>query len=109
MTMKKPESIVEECDNCGEEGYGKAWYGKGAPNDPHGYGDAYYPTGSAVYCSACAPAFAIGREWNGEEIWKKTSDFPQDEASRVRQITKVVNKEYNVALNDVLTLLDNHE
>ena len=85
---EKPEMVFEKCVNCGTDGYGKAWFGKGKPNDPHGYGDAYFPTGSAVFCKECSPDFSIGKEYEGEEIWKRTSERLEHENLRLGHIQK---------------------
>jgi len=105
--MKKPEIVIEDCENCGEEGYGKAWFGRGAENDPHGFGDRYYPTGSAVFCKNCSDDFKIGKEWNGEEIWKRTSDNEIHNELRLNSIKKKVkeNTGYNQALQDQISHL----
>ena len=103
--MKKEEMVIEDCESCGEIGYGRAYFGKGAPNDPYGYGDAYYPTGSVVFCKTCAPNFQIGKEWNGEEIWKKTSDREEHSEIRLNHIRKKVkeNTGYNQAIDDIIS------
>ncbi len=105
--MKKPEIVIEDCENCGNEGFGKAWYGKGAENDPHGYGDRYYPTGSVVFCKDCSNDFKIGKDWNGEEIWKRTSDNPEHDQLRLNSIKKKLpeNVGYNKAISDVLNII----
>lgn len=52
--MKLPEKKIEDCENCGEEGYGRAWYGRGRETGD-AWGDRYVPTGSVVFCKACKP------------------------------------------------------
>jgi len=99
---KKDEIVTEDCDNCGEEGYGKAWYGKGkATGDA--WGDANYPTGSVVFCKSCSPDFVIGKEWDGEEIWKRTSDRPENEQIRINSIKKTIpaNKGWNACIDEM--------
>ena len=100
----KPETKIEDCENCGEEGYGKAWFGRGRETGD-AWGDRYTPTGSVVFCKNCKPEFRIGKEWNGEEIWKTTSDDPQHDALRLSSITKTINKEWNQALTSIITRL----
>ena len=108
--MGKEEIIIEDCENCGNEGYGKAWYGKGAENDPHGWGDRYHPTGSVVFCKECGNDFEIGKDWNGEEIWKRTSDLPEHNELRISHLKKKVkeNVGYNQALSDIKSLITKH-
>ena len=98
----KPETKIEDCENCGEEGYGKAWFGRGRETGD-AWGDRYTPTGSVVFCKNCKPEFRIGKDWNGEEIWKTTSDDPQHDTLRINCITKTVNKEWNQALTPIIT------
>ena len=98
----KPETKIEDCENCGEEGYGKAWFGRGRETGD-AWGDRYTPTGSVVFCKNCKPEFRIGKDWNGEEIWKTTSDDPQHDTLRINCITKTVNKEWNQALTSIIT------
>lgn len=80
---KEEEYRVADCENCGEEGWGRAWYGKGeATGDA--WGDRYYATGSVVLCKECWPKNK--REWNGEECWKWTSDREEHTAIRENAI-----------------------
>lgn len=97
---KIEEIIIESCENCGQEGYGRAWFGKGRATGSM-YGDAYVPTGSVVFCKDCAKDFRIGKEWNGEEIWKKTSDLEDHKNIRINAITKksLYNKGFNEAID----------
>lgn len=105
---KKPEKIIEDCENCGNEGYGKAWYGRGRETGDS-WGDRYTPTGSVVFCKDCAKDFRIGKEWMGEEIWKTTSDDPQHAELRISRITKTVNVEHNQALDTAIALIQNND
>lgn len=104
--MKKEEISTQKCENCGEEGYGKAWYGKGRATGDS-WGDRYVPTGSVVFCKDCAGDFKIGKDWDGEEIWKTTSDLPQHEEIRLNHI-KYKDKEaigYNQAIEEVIKII----
>lgn len=96
-----PTTKIEDCENCGEQGWGKAWYGHGKETGDN-WGDRYYPTGEVVFCEKCKDDFNIGREWDGERIWKVTSDRPENSEVRLRHITKSVNKEYNTALSSLI-------
>ncbi len=99
--MRLPEIEIEPCDNCGEEGYGKSWYGKGKETGDN-WGDRYYPTGSVVFCKECfAEHGDIGKEWNGEEIWKRSSDRPEFEEARLSHIR--IKRKENVAVNAAIT------
>ena len=83
----EPETIIEDCENCGNEGYGRAWFGYGdATGDA--WGDRYNPTGSVVFCEECKPDFKIGKEWDGERIWKVTSDLEAHKDLRINYIKK---------------------
>ena len=101
---KKEESVIPDCDNCGAEGYHKAWYGHGKPTHDT-YGDKYYPTGSVILCQDCKKTI---REWDGENIWRWTSELPEHNERRINEITKVLkehigfNSGLQAALNIVL-------
>ncbi len=96
----QPETFIETCENCDEEGYGRAWFGHGEPtHEP--FGDRYNPTGSVVFCKKCFDQFGIGKEWMGEEIWKRTSELEEHKQIRINSITKV-SKE-NKAQNQLRT------
>lgn len=107
--LKKEETYIEDCENCGALGYSRASYGRGKDTGD-AWGDAYYPLGSVVYCLECAPLFRIGKEWNGEEIWKTGSMnelSPEQNKFRINSITRksVENVGFNKALKQVLELL----
>ena len=106
--LEKEEVVIENCENCGGEGYGKAWYGHGKPNDPHGYGDRYYPLGSVIFCKDCSDNFKIGKEWDGEEIWKRTSDELIHTEIRLNHIQKKVKENigYNTCLQEVKDIIN---
>ena len=107
---KKEEFYLESCDNCEAKGYGKAWYGKGqATGDA--WGDAYRPTGSVVFCEDCKGDFEIGKEWEGERIWKRTSDLPQHKGIRINSIKRksLENIGYNQACDEFMKWLPSEE
>jgi len=79
--------VVLECENCGGEGYGKAWYGRSRETGD-AWGDRYEPTGSVIFCKECAPDFELGKEWDGEEIWKRTSDLEEHSQIRINSIKR---------------------
>lgn len=101
--MKKSESEIPCCENCGEDGFHKVWYGRGAATHDN-WGDRYYPTGSVVLCEKCKKEI---REWDGEEIWRWTSDLPEHKNRRINEITEKLpqNIAFNQALDDILKLL----
>lgn len=84
----EPETYIEPCENCGGEGYGRAWTGHGRATG-EAFGDRYEPTHSFVFCKECAPQFTIGKDWMGEEIWKRTSDRKENAQIRINSITRV--------------------
>jgi len=100
------ETFIETCENCDGDGYGRAWFGHGEPTHEL-YGDKYEPTGSVVFCKKCFEEFGIGKEWMGEEIWKRTSNLEEHNQMRINSITKVSkeNKARNALRKEVLTKL----
>ncbi len=99
----EPETYIEDCENCGEKGWGKCWYGHGDETGS-AWGDRYVPLGSVVFCEECFKKYGeLGLTWNNHEIWKKSSDLPQHEQIRLGNITET-NKEAKI-LNRYKALL----
>src|SRR3972149_2884056 len=47
--IKMKKYVIQKCENCGNEGYGKAWYGSGRETGD-AWGDRHIPLGSVVFC-----------------------------------------------------------
>ncbi len=75
-------TVVEDCDNCGEAGYGKIWFGRGAETGDS-WGDRYVPLGEATLCEDCFKEYRIGREYCGQEVWKVSSDRAEARLSHI--------------------------
>lgn len=96
LPERKEEFVYHECENCGEQAYGCSWYGKGEKtNDP--WGDTHLPTGKVFFCKSCLNEFKIGKEFNGEEIWKTTSD--REEYKDIRESYVKYKSKENVGFN----------